>query len=96
MDILQLSKEYQAKAEENARLLEEKVKVTEQQNIQLTQAKQDADIARHEALAANESKGKFLAHMSSPYNREGISWSTSTSSLIFLSSARCEVILARS
>lgn len=62
--ILQLSKEYQAKAEENARLLEEKVKVTEQQNIQLTQAKQDADIARHEALAANESKGKFLAHMS--------------------------------
>ena len=59
--ILQLSKEYQAKAEENARLLEEKVKVTEQQNIQLTQAKQDADIARHEALAANESKGKFFS-----------------------------------
>lgn len=62
--ILQLSKEYRIKTEENARLLEEKVKVTEQQNMQLTQAKQDADVARHEALAANEAKGKFLAHMS--------------------------------
>lgn len=41
--ILQLSKEYRAKAEENAILLEEKIE---------------------EALAANEAKGKFLAHMS--------------------------------
>lgn len=41
--ILQLSKEYRANAEENARLLAEKIK---------------------EALAANEAKGRFLAHMS--------------------------------
>ncbi|MCM1175401.1 MAG: response regulator [Blautia sp.] len=41
--VLQLSKEYRANAEENARLLKEKIK---------------------EALAANEAKGKFLAHMS--------------------------------
>lgn len=43
MHTLQLSKEYRASAEENARLLQEKVK---------------------EAQAANEAKGKFLAHMS--------------------------------
>ncbi|MDE6983024.1 MAG: response regulator, partial [Lachnospiraceae bacterium] len=36
----------------------------EQQNVELALAKQDADAARHEALAANEAKGKFLAHMS--------------------------------
>ena len=62
--ILQLSKEYRASAEENAALLEEKVKAAQQQNIQLTLAKKDADAARQEALAANEAKGKFLAHMS--------------------------------
>ncbi|NDO45375.1 response regulator [Clostridium sp. MD294] len=62
--ILQLSQEYQKNVEKNARLLEEEIKVIEQQNIQLTLAKQDADTARREALAANEAKGKFLAHMS--------------------------------
>ncbi|MCI8483581.1 MAG: response regulator [Lachnospiraceae bacterium] len=64
MHVLQLSKEYRARAEESAKLLEEKVKVTEQQNTQLIQAKKDADAARQEALAANEAKGKFLARMS--------------------------------
>lgn len=64
MHILQLSKEYRASAEENARLLQEKVNVVQQQNIQLSQAKHDAEAARQEALAANEAKGKFLAHMS--------------------------------
>lgn len=64
MHILRLSKEYRAKAEENAALLQEKIKATQQQNIQLAQAKKDADAARHEALAANEAKGNFLAHMS--------------------------------
>ncbi len=62
--ILRLSKEYRAKAEENAALLQEKIKATQRQNTQLAQAKKDADAARHEALAANEAKGKFLAHMS--------------------------------
>lgn len=62
--ILQISKEYRANAEENATLLEEKVKAAQQQNMQLALAKKDADAARQEALAANEAKGKFLAHMS--------------------------------
>lgn len=64
MHVFQISKEYRANAEENARLLTEKVKAAEQQNIQLALAKKDADAARHEALAANDAKGRFLAHMS--------------------------------
>ena len=64
VNILQISREYRANAEQNAQLLEEKVKVAEQQNLQLAKAKKEADTARHEALAANEAKGKFLAHMS--------------------------------
>lgn len=60
----QLFREYQAKAEEHARLLKEQVVTAEQQNMQLALAKKEADAARHEALAANEAKGKFLAHMS--------------------------------
>ncbi len=55
--ILQLSREYRADAEE-------KVKEAGRQNILLVQAKKEADAARHEAMAANEAKGKFLAHMS--------------------------------
>ena len=64
MHTLQLSKEYRANAEENARLLQEKVNVAQQQNVQLALAKEDADTARYEAMAANEAKGRFLAHMS--------------------------------
>ncbi len=62
--ILQLSREYRENVERTARILEEEIKVVEQQNVELALAKQDADAARHEALAANEAKGKFLAHMS--------------------------------
>ncbi len=61
---LQLSKEYRVAAEESAHLLAEKVKATEQQNALLAQAKQEAEAARQEALAANEAKGRFLARMS--------------------------------
>ncbi len=57
MHVFQLSKEYRAD-------VEERVKEAEQQNICLEQAKQEAEEARHEALAANDAKGKFLAHMS--------------------------------
>lgn len=64
MHVFQLSKEYRASAEENACLLEKKVKEAEQQNMQLALAKKDADTARQEALAANDAKGRFLAHMS--------------------------------
>lgn len=62
--ILHLSKEYQAATEKNALLLKEQVNTTKQQNLQLIQAKKEADAARQEALAANEAKGKFLARMS--------------------------------
>lgn len=62
--LLRLAKEYRASAEESARLLQEKVIAAEEQNNQLIQAKKDADLARQEAMAANEAKGKFLAHMS--------------------------------
>lgn len=57
MHTFQISKEYRSGAEE-------RVKETEQRNMQLAQAKKDADAARAEAQAANEAKGKFLAHMS--------------------------------
>ncbi len=55
--VLQLSREYLAD-------VEERVRQARQQNIRLEQAKQEADAARQEALAANEAKGTFLAHMS--------------------------------
>lgn len=55
--ILRISKEYWADAEE-------RIKTAERQSIMLAQAKKNADMARHEALVANEAKGKFLAHMS--------------------------------
>lgn len=64
MHTLQISMEYRAAAEESASLLAEKVRAAKRQNMQLFQAKKDADAARHEALAANEAKGKFLARMS--------------------------------
>ncbi len=57
MHIIRLSKEYRANAEE-------RIRAAERQNILLAQAKQEAEEARQEALAANEAKGKFLAHMS--------------------------------
>ncbi len=57
MHTFQISKEYQQKAEE-------RVMAAEQQNLKLARAKKEADAARHEAQAANEAKGKFLARMS--------------------------------
>lgn len=57
MHIFQISKEYRLNAEEKA-------KAAEQQNKLLAQAKQEADTARQAALAANKTKGKFLAQMS--------------------------------
>lgn len=57
LHILRISKEYRLDAEE-------RVKAAQKQNSQLALAKLEADSARHEALAANEAKGKFLAQMS--------------------------------
>lgn len=57
MHVYRLSKEYRADAE--MRL--QKIK---QQNMCLEQATQEAEAAKQEAWAANEAKGKFLAHMS--------------------------------
>ncbi len=55
--ILRVSKEYREEADE-------RIQTAEKQSILLAQAKKNADMARHEALVANEAKGKFLAHMS--------------------------------
>ena len=57
MHVFQISKEYRLDAEK-------KMVEAKEQNLLLAQAKRDADAARQEALAANEAKGKFLAHMS--------------------------------
>ncbi len=57
MHILRVSKEYREDAEE-------RIKTAERQSILLVQAKKNADMARREALVANDAKGKFLAHMS--------------------------------
>lgn len=57
MHILHIAREYRLAAER-------KLNETKQQNKQLALAKQEADAAKHEALAANEAKGKFLAQMS--------------------------------
>lgn len=57
LHVLRISKEYRMDAEE-------RVKAAEKQNSQLALAKLEADSARHEALAANEAKGRFLARMS--------------------------------
>lgn len=62
--VMQYSNENREATEKSANLLKEKVKATEQQNLQLVQAKKEADAARQEALAANEAKGRFLARMS--------------------------------
>lgn len=57
LHVMRISKEYRLDAEE-------RVKAAEKQNSQLALAKLEADSAKHEALAANEAKGKFLARMS--------------------------------
>lgn len=57
LHVLRISKEYRMDAEE-------RVKAAEKQNSQLALAKLEADSAKHDALAANEAKGKFLARMS--------------------------------
>lgn len=51
-------------AQEHRADVEERAQEAERQNRLLAQAKEDADAARVEALAANEAKGRFLAHMS--------------------------------
>lgn len=55
---------YSDSIEENARLLQHEVEYMEKKNAQLENANSLAEEARKEALAANEAKGRFLAHMS--------------------------------
>lgn len=62
--IKQVIREYLVSVEDNAKLLQREVEFVEKQNVQLLQAKEDAEFARKEALSANIAKGKFLAHMS--------------------------------
>ena len=60
----QVVKGYSYKIEENARLLQREVEYIEKKNAQLEKANALAEEARQAAMAANASKGKFLAHMS--------------------------------
>lgn len=49
---------------ENARLVQQEMEIVEKKNEELKKANELAEEAKQEALAANEAKGKFLAHMS--------------------------------
>ena len=60
----QMIKAYFNNMEENARLLKGEMEAVEKKNRQLEKAKELAEEARQEAIAANAAKGKFLAHMS--------------------------------
>ena len=55
---------YSESIEENARLLKNEMDFMEKKNAQLEKANALAEEARKAALAADEAKGKFLAHMS--------------------------------
>ena len=55
---------YSKNIEENARLLQQEMEFVAMKNEQLEKAREMAEEARQEALAANAAKGKFLAHMS--------------------------------
>lgn len=55
---------YSKNIEENARLLKQEMEFVAMKNEQLEKAREMAEEARQEALAANAAKGKFLAHMS--------------------------------
>ncbi len=64
VNVQKISKSYAESIEENARLLEREVKNMEEQNEHLLIAKNEAEQAKKEALAANEAKSNFLANMS--------------------------------
>ena len=55
---------YANNLEENARLLKQEMETVEKKNEELKRASELAEEAKQEALAANDAKGKFLAHMS--------------------------------
>lgn len=57
-------KGYSQSMEENARYLKNEMEFMEKKNEQLKKANELAEEARQEAIAANNAKGKFLAHMS--------------------------------
>ena len=60
----QMIKGYAGKVEENARLLKHEMEYMEKETEQLKKAKELAEEARQDAIAANAAKDKFLAHMS--------------------------------
>ncbi len=60
----QIIKGYSSNVEENARLLKREMEYVAKKNEQLEEANRQAEEARLEALSANASKDKFLAHMS--------------------------------
>ena len=60
----QMIKGYSYNIEENARLLKHEMEFIEKKNEQLKKANELAEEARQDAIAANTSKDRFLAHMS--------------------------------
>lgn len=61
---IKIGRQYAERVEENAMLLAREVEQVEAQNNLLRQAKEEAEIAKREALEANAAKSHFLAHMS--------------------------------
>ncbi len=57
-------KGYSQSMEENSKYLKREMEFMEKKNEQLRKANELAEEARQEAIAANNAKGKFLAHMS--------------------------------
>ncbi len=60
----QMIKGYSNNIAENAQLLQNRMEIIEKANEELKAANEQAEEARQDAIAANASKGKFLAHMS--------------------------------
>lgn len=60
----QMLKGYSHNVAENARLLKNEMEIIEKKNEELKRASELAEEARQDAIAANASKGRFLAHMS--------------------------------
>lgn len=62
--IRKIGQSHVEKAEENARLMQEYARVTEEKNRQLQVFNEEAESARQQAIAASNAKSDFLANMS--------------------------------
>lgn len=62
--LIQVAKNYSKSVEDNAKLLQREVENMDYQNKLLRAAKDEAELAKKEAMSANAAKGRFLANMS--------------------------------